>query len=268
MVFLGLVYPPEGPRDGDAKDQTSRVVGRAEVPKIPARAPVESILRNPDRSLLFRFEGKSEPQPPLLGPAEVLPLSVSLPTINVPPPPIPPPPSLKPKVSERQGRLQTILGLIHYPWQALGYDVVLLGPRPGFRAMTISDRRRIEIYMRNGENPLDIAYDLAHELGHAFDLERNDDVRRARWCVLRGIDPAAPWFGCNRCPDYSTPAGDFAETFAYLLLGPGNYHSRMAPAPTDKEVTELATFCEMDRDDTWCAARKKLKEQQRRAADQ
>jgi hypothetical protein len=91
------------------------------------------------------------------------------------------------------------------------------------------------------------AYDLAHELGHAFDLDNNTPDRRTRWRELRGIDPEAAWFGCNRCPDYNTPAGDFAETFAFLLLGPGNYHSRLAEAPTKDQIRELAAFCGIKR---------------------
>ena len=82
-----------------------------------------------------------------------------------------------------------VLGLIRFPWQKLGYDIVFLGPRPGYRAMTISDKRRIEIYNRPGDSPLLTAYDLAHELGHAFDLDNNTSARRNRWRELRGIDP-------------------------------------------------------------------------------
>jgi hypothetical protein len=143
---------------------------------------------------------------------------------------------------ERRVR-KSVLALIAYPWPDLGYEVAFMRPRPGFRAMTISDRRRIEIYVHPGESPLVLAYDLAHEIGHAFDLEHNDAERRRQWRLLRGIDPEVPWFGCNRCPDYDTPAGDFAETFAYLLLGPGSYHSRIARPPSDAEIPRLAEFC-------------------------
>jgi hypothetical protein len=140
-----------------------------------------------------------------------------------------------------------VLGLIRFPWQRLGYEIVFLGPRPGYRAMTISDRRRIEIYNRPGDSPRVTAFDLAHELGHAFDLDHNTTERRNRWRELRGIDPAEGWFGCNRCPDYNTPAGDFAETFAFLLLGPGNYHSRIGLPPTKDEIPALAAFCRIKR---------------------
>ena len=162
-------------------------------------------------------------------------------------------PIARPQLKAAPKGPNAVLSLINYPWQQLGYEVVFLSPRPGFRAMTISDRRRIEIYARSSDHPIDLAYDLAHELGHAFDLERNDDERRSRWCELRGIDPSMPWFGCNRCPDYGTPAGDFAETFAFLLLGPGNYHSRLAPPPDLSMIPQLASFCGIKIEDSWCA---------------
>jgi hypothetical protein len=140
-----------------------------------------------------------------------------------------------------------VLGLIRFPWKKLGYEIAFMGPRPGYRAMTISEQRRIEIYNRPGDTPLLTAYDLAHELGHAVDLDNNTPERRTRWRELRGIDPEAAWFGCSRCPDYNTPAGDFAETFAFLLLGPGNYHSRMALPPAKDQISALAAFCGIKR---------------------
>ncbi len=143
-------------------------------------------------------------------------------------------------------RQELVLSLIRYRWKDLGYEIVFLGPRSGYRAMTLSDRRRIEIYARPGDSPMALAYDVAHELGHAFDLEFNNYERRGQWRKMRGISLDTPWFGCNRCPDYSTPAGDFAETFALLLLGPGNYHSLIAPQPTREQAAELAAFCHLE----------------------
>ena len=146
---------------------------------------------------------------------------------------------------------ELVFPLIRYPWEQLDYEVVFLGPRPGYRAMTISDRRRIEIYARREEDPKALAYDLAHEIGHAFDLECNDYERRNQWRKLRGITVETPWFGCDRCSDYETPAGDFAETFAFLLLGPGNYHSRLARAPAPGQMADLAAFCRINPEDLY-----------------
>jgi hypothetical protein len=233
-------------------------------------------LMHPPYSQKVRVEGASLANPTLVGKADVPRLSPVLnptaasksstgPIADLHPldfPPVPPPRTEI--VRKTQSRPKAVLELIHYPWQQLGYEVVFLSARPGFRAMTISDKRKIEVYMRSGDQPLDTAYDVAHEFGHAFDLEYNDAERRGRWCVMRGIDPDTPWFGCNRCPDYSTPAGDFAETFAFLLLGPGNYHSRMAAPPKQEEIRQLAAFCHIDLEGLWYTERLKQATQQGR----
>jgi hypothetical protein len=60
--------------------------------------------------------------------------------------------------------------------------------------------------------------------------------------TARGINPKTPWFGCSGCTDFNTPAGDFAETFAFLLLGPGNFSGKIASAPAEGQVPVLKAF--------------------------
>lgn len=151
-------------------------------------------------------------------------------------------PTFTPEISGRAA-----LALIDFPWQELGYTVSFLGRRPGYRALTFVDENRIEIYVKEEETPQLLAFDLAHEFGHLIDLRFNNQERRERWMKLRGIDPATPWYGPSGCSDYETPAGDFAETFAYLLLGPGSFHSRMAPPPRPEQIAELAEFCRINK---------------------
>ena len=110
-------------------------------------------------------------------------------------------------------RQQAALSLIHFPWQQLQYEIVFMAPRQGFRAMTVPGRHRIEIYARAEDDSRLIAYDIAHELGHVIDLTYNTGETRKKWMQVRGIDPATAWFGCDRCSDYNTPSGDFAEIF-------------------------------------------------------
>jgi len=208
---------------------------------------VTSDIPVPDSSRLARFRDEpGVPAPPIdvtpTVPLQAPPAIVTTDSVQIPEPPS--------DVRQRKA----VLSLIRYPYHKLGYEIVFVGPRPGYRAMTLSNKHRIEVYVRPGDRPELLAYDLAHELGHAFDLEYNNSERRTRWRQLRGIEASMPWFGCNRCPDYDTPAGDFAETFAYLLLGPGNYHSRMAEPPDDAEVRALAAFCRMEHPGSWFEA--------------
>jgi hypothetical protein len=138
---------------------------------------------------------------------------------------------------------ESTLEMLQIPYESLGYEIVFMPPRAGYRAMTIPARHRIEVYARPQDDPELLAYDIAHELGHVVDVTYNTAETRKEWMKLRGIDPSTPWFGCNRCSDYSTPAGDFAETFALVLRGPKYYRSKMAPRPTTPEqIRAIAEF--------------------------
>jgi hypothetical protein len=134
------------------------------------------------------------------------------------------------------------LALIPFSWQQLHYQIVFMPPQPGVRGMIFQREHRIEIYARPADDARHIAYDIAHELGHAIDMTFNTAKTRRKWMQMRGIDPSTPWFGCDRCTDFSTPAGDFAEAFALLLLGPGHFAGRIAPPPTDEQLTALRPF--------------------------
>ena len=130
------------------------------------------------------------------------------------------------------------LARISYPWHQLGYQIRFLGPRPGYRGQTVPSQQRIDIYLSPGE-PVDlVAHVLAHEIGHAIDFSYGDDTRHQRWLDVRGIAADTPWYGCSGCNDFATPAGDFAETFAYWQLGDSDY-SRMSPAPDAQQLQSL-----------------------------
>jgi hypothetical protein len=159
---------------------------------------------------------------------------------------VPPQSTPADRAAFREKRRRAVLALIRYPWKGLGFHIVFKGARLGYRAMTLTAKHRIEVYLRPGDDVTQQAYDVAHELGHAFDLKNNDEERRRKWREMRGIELSTPWFGCDACPDYGTPAGDFAETFAFLLLGPGNFHSVIAPLPTADQIPELAAFCQIE----------------------
>lgn len=145
-----------------------------------------------------------------------------------------------------EARRAAALRLIDFPWQELDYDIVFMPPQRGLRAMITFSKHRIEVYARPGENSQTLAYDIAHELGHAIDVLQNTAESRKRWMETRGIDVSTEWFGCNRCSDYDTPAGDFAETFAFLLLGPGHFRGRIAPPPSGEQIDTLLSFFPKD----------------------
>jgi hypothetical protein len=150
--------------------------------------------------------------------------------------------SFQASASDLESREQAALAMIHFPWQQLKYQIVLSPPRLGLRAMTFPDKHRIEVYARPKDDVSLLAYDIAHELGHAIDVTYNTPETRKNWMRLRGIDPSTPWFGCDRCSDFETPAGDFAETFALLMVGPKDFRGRIAPPPTAQQISGLQAF--------------------------
>jgi len=65
------------------------------------------------------------------------------------------------------------------------------------------------------------------------------DAERADYRRIRGLDDR-PWYpGCSGCSDYASPVGDWAETFAYRLLGEGSFASTPASRPTAAQLTAL-----------------------------
>ena len=116
------------------------------------------------------------------------------------------------------------LARLDYPWEAIGYQIHFLPGRAGFLGMTFPERQSIEIYVREGLSVDEVARNVAHELGHAYDFAFNTTATRALYKQVRGIG-AAGWLACRGCTDLSTPAGDFAETFSYWLMD-GEFPSR------------------------------------------
>jgi hypothetical protein len=139
---------------------------------------------------------------------------------------------------QRVGKLA--LTRIAYPWQQLGWTVQFLPARTGYRGMAWPADRRIDVFVRDGQSLDEVAYVIAHELGHAVDLTHGTDERRTAWRQLRGMPAGAGWWACDACTDYATGAGDFAEVFAVSQLGPVDYRSEMGPPPDAATLTALA----------------------------
>ena len=199
------------------------------------------------------------PPAPVPAPAAVPPTApppVAPPPVPPPvPPPAPPPPAAvappqqiapPPRAPERASRsarddrAEQALASIEYPWPELGYEVRFEPFSGRYLGMTDNDARTITVYVQRQDTVQSLRVTLAHELGHALDHLTGSDEQRARYREVRGIAPDAPWYGCDRCDDYDTPAGDFAEVFAVWLVGASDYRSRMGPPPDQHQLEQLA----------------------------
>lgn len=114
---------------------------------------------------------------------------------------------------------QEALGRIGYPWQHLGYGITFHGRDERVRALTFPYESRIEVYVRPGDTVEGLAHVIAHEIGHAIDVELNDGDRRRSWLVDRGVSEDYPWWPGNGLNDFAVGAGDFAECFAAWDVG-------------------------------------------------
>ena len=134
---------------------------------------------------------------------------------------------------------------IDYPWRSTGFRVSFRPAREGLRGMTLRRERRVFVYARRSDPVRQTACDLAHELGHAIDFAFGDRARRRQWLRLRDAQQT-PWFGCDRCTDFATGAGDFAEVFALWQVGRVDFRSQVAGPPSRRGLRRLTPLFERD----------------------
>jgi len=110
--------------------------------------------------------------------------------------------------------------LLPFDWETLlpGWEINYLGQDSTFRGLTYPYDRSIDMFVRDTDTPESLAGILAHELGHAIDVEYFDDGDRNQWRNAREIDDA-PWWPDAYSRDFQTGAGDFAESFAFWAVG-------------------------------------------------
>ncbi len=109
---------------------------------------------------------------------------------------------------------------------------------------TWSREHRIEIFVRSDSTAASLERVLAHEIGHAIDVSLNDTGERERWQSVRGIEDD-PWWPDSGAADFETGAGDFAESFAYLLSGDeDDFKARLAAPPDETALALLEELIE------------------------
>ncbi len=128
------------------------------------------------------------------------------------------------------------------PGSAPGYPVTFKPAKKGFYGLTKPREQTIDIYVRDCTTESDalLRHVVAHEIGHALDKTVLTDGQRSAWLATRGIAVRTTWYGCNRCTDFGTPAGDFAEVYAQWRRGATDNRSTLAGAPGPAALDALA----------------------------
>jgi hypothetical protein len=143
---------------------------------------------------------------------------------------------------ERIGR--QALDRIPYDWRTRlpGWEIEFFSSRRGLLGGTLPADKRIEIYVRENHTVAQVAFTIAHELGHAVDITHNDAAGRAEWRAMRGMSADQRWWASDGASDFAVGAGDFAESFAVWLTGDVHLCQSQWGPPTVAQMAYLAAI--------------------------
>jgi hypothetical protein len=217
-----------GPADAD----TIQVAGTEQTTSSTVRAPSTSTTTTTSISITTTNDADvsstaTTRTPPTPAPTTPAPTTTS-PATTIP----------VPTVEERGA---AALARIGYDWQGRlpGWTVVFEPGRADVLGFTHVAERRIEVFVRDDQDDALLAHVVAHELGHAVDVTLNSPEERQEWQAARGIE-SVPWWPGDGLTDFSTGAGDFAESFAAWQVGTGSFRSRVGDAPNGDQLALMA----------------------------
>lgn len=132
------------------------------------------------------------------------------------------------------------LAAVSYPWQQKlpGWTISFHPGRSGVYGYTYTDTEHIEVFVRDGMSDSLLAHVIAHEIGHAVDVTLNSGDDRREWQAARGVG-GSPWWPGSGAGDFSSGAGDFAESFAAWQVGPAHFRSELSDAPSAAEAAVM-----------------------------
>jgi hypothetical protein len=139
-------------------------------------------------------------------------------------------------------RGQAAMGTLRDNGQRSGVSVSFLGPKSGYLGLTFPERHHVDVYVRtcSSESFTLLRHVMSHEMGHAYDAAHMTASMRQSYMAMRGIPAGTPWFGCNYCTDFNTPAGDFAETYSQWQRGSHDSRTQIAPMPNSAQLEKVA----------------------------
>jgi hypothetical protein len=208
---------------------------------VPAVAVEPRVLAESDLTLTAAWQVPATTLDLVLPEAAPEPAAVPAPAAAAVPAAVPADPLCSgPGWEQRRG--EAALAELRRPSDASSFRVSFEPAREGLLGQARMHERRLQVFVRSCDAMPSslLRHVLAHELGHLVDADRLSDDLRARWTQARGIAADTPWYGCDSCVDFATPAGDFAEVYAQWQTGAGSNRSQLAPAPSGAALADLA----------------------------
>jgi hypothetical protein len=145
-----------------------------------------------------------------------------------------------PRWQEKRG--QRALSTLKDTGQRSGVTVSFKPAKSGYLGLTYPSRRHVDVFVRScsSESASLLRHVVSHEMGHAYDAAHMTPALRDAYKKMRGIPAGTPWFGCSYCTDFSTPAGDFAETYSQWQRGSADSRTKIAPMPSAGRLAAIA----------------------------
>src|SRR3954468_2120245 len=139
-------------------------------------------------------------------------------------------------------RGQAAMATLRDNGQRSGVSVSFLGAKSGYLGLTFPERHHVDVYVRScsAESFTLRRPVMSHEMGHAYDAAHMTASMRDAYIAMRGIPAGTPWFGCNYCTDFNTPAGDFAETYSQWQRSSHDSRTQIAPMPDSAKLAQIA----------------------------
>ncbi len=135
-----------------------------------------------------------------------------------------------------------------YPWRERlpGWTIEFVRGDSEIAGYTWSHEARIEVFVRPSSSSESLRRVLAHEIGHAIDVTLNDGDDRRRWQEARGLGES-PWWPVSGAADFETGAGDFAESFAFWVMGDSaDFRSLIGDVPSESDLALLAELADAE----------------------
>jgi hypothetical protein len=249
LAVLVLTVLTGGAASAVALEQSVLGVAPSEAAAVATAAQVQPrVLVESDRLVVAAWEVPATAvevviEQPAPAPADppATPVSAASPQQAAPAPSVPADP-LCTGAGWQQRRGQAALDALRRPSDAAAFSLSFEPARAGVIGLATVHEGRMQVFVRPcGQLSASLLrHVVAHELGHLLDGARLTEAQRVEWMQVRGIAPGTPWYGCNGCVDFATPAGDFAEVYAQWQTGAGSNRSELAGSPSAGELQDLA----------------------------